>query len=299
MSSETIKKRDDRNSEKNTSSNGIYKKGSNGNYHEKNKLNDLTGKEWLFFTKTVFRTNYPSEFSHNLRKEHHANKPPRLMKEIIEFFTKSNQILLDPFMGVGGTLLGASLCDRNATGIEINEKWIQIYEKVCLKNKINKQNAIHGDTLKVMASMKDEGKKFDFIVTDPPYSPALEKTLCDEKYGRANRKSNLTSFSDNKNDFRNSDNFEEYYRKMEKAGKLMFELLRNKKYIALMIRDSYQNGKYINASSKVAERFENVGLTLKGIKIWYQVGSPMRPYGYPYAYVPNIIHHNILIFRKE
>ena len=37
----------------------------------------------------------------------------------------------------------------------------------------------------------------------------------------------------------------------------------------------------------------------KGEKIWYSTGARIRPYGYPSAYVPNIVHQNILIFRKE
>jgi tRNA G10 N-methylase Trm11 len=89
-----------------------------GKYHPKNTLNDLAGNEWLFFTKTVLRTSYPSEFGHKLRRKHYANKPPRLMREIIEFFTKRGQTVLDPFAGVGGTLLGASLCDHKVTGVE-------------------------------------------------------------------------------------------------------------------------------------------------------------------------------------
>ncbi|MFQ5799234.1 MAG: DNA methyltransferase, partial [Bacteroidota bacterium] len=90
-----------------------------GKYHPKNTLNDLAGNEWLFFTKTVLRTSYPSEFGHKLRRKHYANKPPALMREMIEFFTKRGQTVLDPFAGVGGTLLGASLCGRKTTGVEL------------------------------------------------------------------------------------------------------------------------------------------------------------------------------------
>lgn len=276
-----------------------YVKGSNGKYHKKNKLNCLTGKEWMFFTKTVFRTNYPSEYGHELRKQHHANKPPLLMKELVEFFTKEKQHVLDPFCGVGGTLLGASICNRKATGIEINSQWIDVYNEVCEKEGIQSEETIVGNALEVMKEMIDKGRKFHSIITDPPYSPALEKTLCDEKYGRSNRKSNLTSFSEDTDDFRNADSFDHYFDLMEKTGALMYNLIHNEKYVAIMIRDSYQEGRYINTTAEVSKRMEHVGFIPKGIKIWYQVGAPIRPYGYPYAYVPNIVHHNILVLRKE
>ena len=267
--------------------------------HPRNNLNDLSGSEWLFFTKSVLRTSFPLELGHDLRKKHGASKPPRLMESIIRFFTKPAEIVLDPFAGVGGTLIGASLCNRRAIGIEINTRWIEIYEQVCEREGIKKQSMIRGDCLEELSKFIEKGRKFDAIITDPPYSPALEKTLCDGKYGWARRKTDLENFSDDPGDFRNSKDFEEYYDKMEKACKLMYEVLENKRFLVIMIRDSYQDGRYVPASFYVAERAKNVGFVFKGIKIWHNTGAPVRPYGYPFSYVPNIIHHSILIFRKE
>lgn len=269
-----------------------------GNHHPNNTLNDLTGKEWLYFTKTVLRTSYSHKYSHALRRKHYANKPPQLMKHLIGFFTKQKQSVLDPFAGVGGTLLGASLCNREATGIEINKEWIEIYYEVCEKEEIRKQEMIHGDCLEVMGKFRKEGQEFDSVITDPPYSPALKKTICDEKYGWSNRKSNFNNFSTDKRDFRNAENFEEYYKMVEKSGELIYDILKADKYLVMMIRDTYQNGEYIPASFHVAERLKGIGFVLKGIKIWHSTGAPVRPYGYPYSYVPNIVHHNILVFKK-
>jgi len=221
------------------------------------------------------------------------------MKHLVEFCTNSGQTVLDPFAGVGGTLLGASLCRRKATGIEINERWIKTYEEVCRIEGIERQEMIQGDCLKKMEEWKESGRIFDAIVTDPPYSPALEKTLCDGRYGWARRKSNFESFSVDEADFRNVNTFEEYYEKMEQAGQLMFHILRPKGYLMVMIRDSYQSGEYIPSSFYVGERLKKAGFTLKGVKMWHQTGAPVRPYGYPYSYVPNIVHHAILILKKE
>ncbi|MFX1298564.1 MAG: DNA methyltransferase [Promethearchaeota archaeon] len=266
--------------------------------HPKNKLNELKGNEWLYFTKTVLRTSYPSEYGHKLRKNHYANKPPQLMEYLIEFFTKSRETILDPFAGVGGTLIGASLCTRKAVGIEINQEWVDIYSKVCDLHGIKKQKMILGDCLDVMAQFRDESIEFDAIITDPPYSPALEKTLCDGKYGWARRQSNFDTFSENPKDFRNTESFDAYYDKMDEAGELMSKIIKAGKYLVVMIRDSYQDKHYIPASFHVATRLEKF-FTFKGVKIWHQTGAPVRPYGYPFSYVPNIVHHDILIFKKE
>lgn len=82
--------------------------GERGTYDKRNKLNDLTGKEWVYFTNSVWITGYSPTARENVglktRKIHPSPKPPALMKDIIEFFTKSDGKILDPFAGVGGTL---------------------------------------------------------------------------------------------------------------------------------------------------------------------------------------------------
>ncbi len=92
--------------------------------HPKNMLNDMGGDRFLYFTKSVLTTAYPAVYSHELRKQHGANKPPQLMAQLIEFFTKTGMSVLDPFAGVGGTLIGASIATpgpRKCVGIEISQ----------------------------------------------------------------------------------------------------------------------------------------------------------------------------------
>src|SRR3989304_3949542 len=95
-----------------------------------NTLNELGGGQWLYFTKSLWTTAYPSELGHAARKGHGANKPPRLMARLIEVFTRRGEMVLDPFAGVGGTLLGAAICrtPRSALGFEIDPRWATIYE---------------------------------------------------------------------------------------------------------------------------------------------------------------------------
>src|SRR5215469_8971596 len=122
--------------------------------HPKNTLNDLNGDRFLYFTKSVLNTSYPSIYSHELRKQHGANKPPQLMALLIEFFTKTGMSVLDPFAGVGGTLIGASIATpgpRTCTGIEINQEWTDIYSRVLQENPdLLPQTMLAGDCIEVM-----------------------------------------------------------------------------------------------------------------------------------------------------
>ena len=108
-------------------------------YHMDNNLNDLSGGEWTFFLNSVVNTRYTTNgedgYAHDIRKIHPSPKPPQLMKQIIEFFTKENDLILDYFMGVGGTLLGASLSNRKAIGIDLSNKYIEAYKTANKKKK--------------------------------------------------------------------------------------------------------------------------------------------------------------------
>jgi len=67
----------------------------------------------------------------------------------------------------------------------------------------------------------------------------------------------------------------------------------------VIVRDAYQDGRYVFTGSDLAARAAAVGLVPKGDVIWYQAGTRLRPYGYPRAFVPNIVHQHILVLRKE
>jgi DNA modification methylase len=272
--------------------------------HPRNQLNELDGDRWLFFTHSVLRTSYPKELGHDLRKRHGANKPPRLMQALIEFFTRADGRVLDPFAGVGGTLLGASLTDppRKAVGIEINPRWAEVYAEVVDKHPtIRRQEMIVGDAL---ALLRDEARlpnsSFEFVATDPPYNVHLERTMCDGKYDatHANRRTDYDMRSENPLDLANLGTYENYLAAMEEAFAGMRRVLVPGGYVALIVRNAYQEGEYVFTHADLARRAKAAGLVPKGEIVWYQTGSRLRPYGYPHAYVPNIAHQFVVILQK-
>lgn len=269
--------------------------------HPNNKLNELPGANWLYSTISVVRTSYPSILGHQLRKRQGGNKPPQLMQDLIEFFTKSDGVVLDPFAGAGGTALGAYLAGRESVNIELNPDSVSIYKEVCRQEGIEPHEFIQGDCRDVLPTLGAES--FDFIATDPPYSPELKRTMSGEsesiRYGRRNRKSGYVSYSDDYRDLSKSESFSTYFDALVNIGEQLLRVLKPKKYMAMILRDSYQDGHYVPTSGIIGQRYSELGWVLKGEKIWYATGTRIRPYGYPNAFVPNIIHQSILIFRKE
>jgi site-specific DNA-methyltransferase (adenine-specific) len=54
---------------------------------------------------------------------------------LIQLYTFSNEIVLDPFMGSGQTALAARKAGRHFTGYEISEEYIQLAAKRILNGK--------------------------------------------------------------------------------------------------------------------------------------------------------------------
>lgn len=292
---------------RNVKNNGVnnHHAGKRKEPHPKNALNELGGDEWLYFTKTLLTTSYSRKYAHEIRKAHGANKPPELMKYLIEFFTKRSDKVLDPLAGVGGTLIGAAISDppRDCVGIEINPKWIDIYGKVidkCLSEgtQLNSYEMIQGDCLDVLKGFPDE--HFQFITTDPPYNLHLEKTMCNGQYQKfANRQTDYDMQSDDPHDLANLTTYEEYLASIEQILGQCYRVLQSGKYMTIIIRNAYQNGEYIFTHVDIARRAKSQGFIPKGEIIWYAAGTRLRPYGYPYAYVPNISHQYIVVLQKS
>ena len=272
--------------------------------HRRNTLNELDGERWLYFTRSVLRTSYPKEFGHDRRRLHGANKPPRLMQALAEFFTKGGGRVLDPFAGGGGTLLGCAIADppRRGTGIEINPKWAEVYAGVAADHpELPPQEMIVGDSRALLAdASRFPDGCFDFVATDPPYNVHLERTMCDGKYDatHANRRTDYDMRSEDPGDLANLGTYENYLAAMEEIFRLCLRVTRPGGYMAVIVRNAYQEGEYLFTHADLARRGKAAGWTPKGEIVWYQTGSRLRPYGYPSSYVPNIAHQFVVILRK-
>ena len=268
---------------------------SRGYYTKKNRLNELTGKEWVYWTKSVINKPYPPNCQHKLRSRHGGQKPPELCSDLIKVFTKKGERVLDPFMGVGGTLIGASLCQREALGIELSKDWIDIYTEVCRLEGIEEQAVIRGDSRDVLETLEDD---YDFVLTDVPYwnMDKLDKSKGTfKRVGEAakeNIKSKLSSFN------LKVQTKDEWLEEMREVFTKACMRLKSKGYLAVFIGEMYRSGRYHFLPYELAGVLEEIGCIPKANLVWYDVSNSLHVYGYRYEYIPSLIHQNILIFRK-
>src|SRR2546426_1008490 len=92
-----------------------------------NKLNELSGTDWIKFTKSWFVHRPEPRGDQKIR--HPASFPESLVREFILFFTKRGQLVIDPFLGTGSTLVASLEADRNAVGFEIVDRYAEISRK--------------------------------------------------------------------------------------------------------------------------------------------------------------------------
>ena len=81
-----------------------------------NDLNDLTGKEWIKFTRTWFVCDSPRYWRNRETELHPARYPEEMVAEFLKFFTKRGGAVLDPFVGSGATLVACAEQGARASG---------------------------------------------------------------------------------------------------------------------------------------------------------------------------------------
>jgi len=276
--------------------------GKRGRLSSDNKLNNLTGKEWLKFTKSWFIHRPPK------RKEdeilHPAKYPESLIEEFILFFTKKNEWVLDPFMGTGSTLIAAASAGRNAVGIELNKNYFRTSAKR-IKNRNFRKCVfpINGNSENLLSSLSLNGfenKLFNYIITSPPYWNQLKRNSIRQK--EREQKKLDTKYSTSKDDIGNIDSYETFLDAQAKIFDQVYDVTINKGYLTIITNNVYFNSRLYPLAFDTAISLTNRGSkswVLKDEKIWLQDDKRLIALGVNSAWVGNRHHQYCLIFRKE
>ncbi|MCF8241033.1 MAG: site-specific DNA-methyltransferase [Melioribacteraceae bacterium] len=277
--------------------------GERGKLNLNNKLNDLTGKEWIKFSKSWFVHRPPRRKENEIL--HPAKFPESLVEEFIGFFSKKNDWILDPFLGTASTLIAAGKLNRNAAGIEINKKYYQIsLERIKNGNYENKIIPVCGSSLDMLKLLRKEKLlediQFDYTITSPPYWNQLERNSIRQKDRK--QKGLDTKYSKSKDDIGNLDSYEEFIEIQAKIFDQVFQLTKPNGYLTIITNNIYWQSKLYPLAFDTAVSLTKRGefsWTLKDEKIWLQDDKPLIALGVNNAWVGNRHHQYCLIFRKE
>ena len=276
--------------------------GERGKYNKNNKLNELTGKEWIKFSKSWFIHTPPRRKNNEIL--HPAKYPESLVEDFIKFFTKKNEWVFDPFLGTGSTLIAAGNLSRNAYGIELNKNYFNIAEKRITKNNFkNKIIAFNGNSLITSDLIKanlGQRRKFDFVITSPPYWNQLERNSMRQK--SRNDKGLDTKYSNSADDIGNIKSYEDFLEIQAKIFDSVYDVTKENAYLTIITNNIYYKSKLyplaFDTATSLTKRGEK-SWVMKDEKIWLQNDKPLIALGVNSAWVGNRHHQYCLIFRKE
>lgn len=273
-----------------------------GRYDERNKLNDLTGREWLLSTKSFFISTRCAD-----DKAAFAHPAPFLIKDIerlISVFTKKGMIVLDPFLGSGTTAIAAYNLNRKCIGIDLSED----YQKLAFDRFTSKGMHYGKDYTYLLGDAfveLDKINEIDYIITSPPYHNILKndaKGIREDKSKKGFRNGSRTGiefYSNKLNDLGNQISYDAF---LELFGRIMqkaYIKLKSNKYCSIIISDLTIDKQEVCVQSDIVNNMQKIGFKFVGTIILLQDNKPLYPFGYPYKFKINHMHQNIINFIKE
>ncbi len=256
--------------------------------NEEKKCNNLTGKEWLKNSFSIWRDL--SKTTEEKKIKHPASYPVALCEKLIRTFSRDGASVLDPFNGTGSTLVASHNLGRPATGIDLSEDFCEIAnqrvgydDNICI---------INGDSFIELDKLDEDS--FGLCVTSPPYWDILNMKRS------VDIKENI-NYSEKKNDMGNIPDYKEFLNSLGILFSKVNKVLKPGAYCLINVMDIRKKSNFYPLHSDLATELQKYGFIFDDIIIWdrHQDYNNMRPLGYPYKYRINKVHEYILIFIKK
>lgn len=274
---------------------------------QRNKLNELSGKDWIKFTKSWF-IHRPERRSHQ-KVRHPASFPESLVREFILFFTRKKQLIVDPFLGTGSTLVAAVEAGRSGVGFEIADKYAGISRKriaAALRRNGSRDKGsswaevIRADSNRLSRIWQEkEYPPADYCITSPPYWNQLKRNYIRQQTRAA--KGLDTEYSNNPDDIGNIEDYGSFLTAMKRHFEEVYKVMKPKGYLTVITNNVFAQGRmYPLAFDTVSTLSQQpYAWTPKDEKVWLQDDKTLLPLGVYNAWVGNRHHQYCLIFRKE
>lgn len=284
-----------------------------GKLHPRNQLNDLTGSEWLQFTKTWFTCDSRRYHRNRNTELHPARFPEEMVAEFLRFFTKAGGWVLDPFAGSGATLVACSEQERNGVAVELAER----YAEVIRRRVSPPQTVLHGDAREITSPACWETARveletaglpfadglpvFDFSISSPPYGAMLHTSRGGVYSKQKQRKDKGldTTYSLDERDLGNIADYDAFIEELAGIYRGAARLIKPKGYLTVVIQNFRAPDGEVYPLAWDLTRALSATLSFQGERIWCQNSKPLGIWGYPSLFVPNYHHHYCLIFRKR
>ncbi len=231
------------------------------------------------------------------RSDYRGNWAPQVPRNLILRYTKPKELVLDPFVGGGTTLIEAWLTGRRSIGIDINpiaheiakhslkelEDLARNFPGLHLAPDI-KPLLILGDSRKLIQILSEYGYEegdVDLVCAHPPYFNSLRYT------------ENIEG------DLSHINKLDNFCKEIYNIAKQLHLLLKDEGICAVLIGDVRKNKRMVPLGFRIMKEFENAGFQIKDIIIKLQHQDQSTQFWYRNNNLDFLIAHEYLfIFKK-
>ena len=251
-------------------------------------INCMDPKDWLKCQLGVWRFNYEAR---DIRKKdvHPATFPISLARKVIELFTHEGQLVLDPFVGSGTTLIAARDLSRNAVGFDLNSQYVQLCKQRLAQTTLlgeAAQVAVNDNALLVPDYLEQE--TVSLIFTSPPYANLLNRQR--QNKSRRDRKNaqlgKIEQYSQDPRDLGTMP-LNEYTKSMGDIFEAIRPLLKPKAHCVVNVPDMWWENERITIHVSLIEELRKRDYELRNIIIWDRTNLVNRIgiFGWPSNYI--------------
>jgi DNA modification methylase len=240
----------------------------------------MTDKKFELQTNTVWSFSDRGKWATHDAK-YRGNFSPYVAKNIILRYSNENDLVLDQFVGGGTTLIECKLNSRNAIGIDINPKAVEITKgKMFFDVAVEPEIDVHVGNATNLVGIDNE--TVDLICTHPPYADIIQYS--------ENIDGDLSLLS-----------IKPFLEQIELVAKECYRVLKKGKFCAIVMGDTRKNGMVQPLGFEVMQKFLAVGFKLKEIIIKEQHKCKDTGYWKTNSEKYNFLllaHEYIFVFKK-
>ena len=257
-------------------------------------LSCIPAKQWILNQIGVWEFKYEERDIRD-KKLHPATFPISMAKRVIEQFTHVGELVLDPFVGSGTTLVAAQDLARNAIGFDLKQEYIKIAESRIMQQSIVsdlihncQQIAVCDDARNIQEYIHEGTVKCVF--TSPPYANLLNRERKNKSRRGDKRKNDqlgvVEQYSQDPRDLGTLEQAD-----FENAIKEVFSsikpLLAPKAHCIINITDAWIEGRRVPLHINVIKAMEDAGYQFRNTIIWDRrnIVNQIGIFGWPSSYI--------------
>lgn len=255
-----------------------------------NHINCLNAKQWMKGQVAIWEFSYEKRDIRD-KNIHPAVFPIGLPAKCIELFTHKGELVLDPFVGIGTTLVAARDLRRNAVGFDLNKKYIDFTKKRLSQSRLlskTEQIAVCDDAINIPEYLDED--TISLSVTSPPYANMLNRARKNKSLRgdlRRNQYYNkIQQYSKNPRDLGTMEP-KKYAGALGEIYKTILPLHKPKAHCVINVTDLWWKNERIPVHLYVIEALEKAGYELRNIIIWDRRNIVNRAgiFGWPSNYI--------------